>query len=115
MIAANDSGRGAARSEPAGEAGCVGTPVVLIDGGAAQTASPVVALTLRAPLGARTVQIANDPGFASPATYPMPADCTVAWTLPHVPGIPLEWTVYVRYDAGPAATYSDSIVVNAPS
>jgi len=70
---------------------------------------------MRAPVGATTAQISNDPSFATYSAYAIPGSCAVDWQMSYVPGLALEWSVYVRYDAGPATTYSDSIVVDQPS
>lgn len=115
VIADNGWGLGAARSAPAGDAGCTGPPGVVVNGGAASTTIPVVELRLRAPAGATTAQISNNPTFATSETVAIPADCTVDWTMGYIPGVPLDWTVYVRFDAGPVATYTDSILVDAPA
>jgi hypothetical protein len=115
VIADNGWGLGAARSAPAGDAGCTGTPGVVINDGAASTTIPIVELRLRAPIGATTAQVSNDPTFGTSETMAIPADCTVDWTMGYIPGVPLDWTVYVRFNAGPTATYTDSIVVDAPA
>ncbi|GAA1758491.1 hypothetical protein GCM10009795_001070 [Nocardioides hankookensis] len=114
VVAGNGSGLGAARSRPAAADACVGATGVEIDGGAAQTRSTAVTLTLRAPRGTTTVHVSNDPGFAGETVTAYPAGCTLAWTMPSIAGMPLSWSVYVRYD-GSATTYSDSIVVDVPS
>jgi len=113
VVADNGWGSGAARSEPAAPGACDGAGGVAINGGAAETTSPYVTLTLRAPHGTRTVWISNDPTFAAATVVAFPAECTYDWALPSVPGLPLAWSVYVRY--GDGATYTDSIVVNEPS
>jgi hypothetical protein len=112
VVADNGWGSGAARSAPAARDGCVGAPGVEINDGAAQTTSAFVTLRLRAPRGTATVRISNDPGFSGETVVAFPADCTYDWMLPSIPGMPLGWSVYVRYGDGTGATYTDSIVVN---
>ena len=114
VVADNGWGSGAARSAPAGPGACGGAGGVEINGGAAETTSPYVILTLRAPRGTRTVRISNDPSFTGETVAALPAGCTYDWALPSVPGLPLAWSVYVRYGDGAGATYTDSIVVNEP-
>jgi hypothetical protein len=113
VVADNGWGSGVARSAPAAPGACSGPGGVEINGGATETTSPYVTLTLRAPRGTRTVRISNDPSFAGETVAAFPADCTLDWTMPSVPGMPLAWSVYVRY--GDGATSTDSIVVNEPS
>ena len=114
VVADNGWGSGAARSAPAAPDACVGATGVEVNGGAAETTSAFVTLTLRAPRGATTVRISNNPAFTGETVVAFPAGCTYDWVLPSIPGLALSWTVYVRYD-GSGTTYTDSIVVNAPS
>jgi hypothetical protein len=111
VVAGNVSGLGAARSRPAAADSCSGPTGVEINDGAAETTSTLVTLNLRAPRGTTTVHLSNDPSFASETVASFPAGCTYDWVLPSIPGLPLSWSVYVRYDSS-ATTYSDSIVVN---
>jgi len=113
VVADNGWGSGAARSAPAAPGICGGTPGVEINGGATATTSPYVTLTLRAPHGTTTVRISDNPGFTGETVVALPAGCAYSWVLPSIPGMPLTWSVYVRY--GDGATYADSIVVDEPS
>jgi hypothetical protein len=115
VVADNGWGAGAARSAPAAPGACAGAGGVEINGGATETTSPYATLTLRAPRGTTKVRISNDPGFAGETVAAFPTDCTYDWVLPSIPGLPLAWSVYVRYGDGAGATYTDSIVVNEPS
>ncbi|GAA4740549.1 hypothetical protein GCM10023350_26250 [Nocardioides endophyticus] len=113
VVADNGWGSGVARSTPAAPGACGTAGGVEINGGATETTSPYVTLTLRAPRGTSTVRISNDPSFTAETIVAFPAGCTYNWVMPSIPGMPLAWTVYVRY--GDGATYSDSIVVNEHS
>jgi hypothetical protein len=115
VVADNGWGSGAARSAPAAADACVGATGVEINGGATETTSSFVTLTLRAPRGTTTVRIANNPSFTGETVAAFPAGCTFDWVMPSIAGLPLAWSVYVRYGDGTGATYTDSIVVNAPS
>jgi len=115
VVADNGWGLGAARSAPATRDACAGPAGVEINGGAVETTSSFVSLTLRAPRGTTTVHLADNPGFAGETVTSFPVGCKLDWVLPSIPGLPLSWSVYVRYGDGTGATYSDSIVVNAPS
>ncbi|KQW48579.1 hypothetical protein ASC77_07480 [Nocardioides sp. Root1257] len=114
VVAGNGAGLGAARSRPAAADACHGATGVEIDGGATETRSASVTLTLRAPRGTTTVHLSNDASFAGETVTAYPAGCTLPWVLPSIAGMPLSWSVYVRYD-GSATTYTDAIVVDVPS
>lgn len=113
VVASNGSGLGAVRSDPAATGPCSGAPGVVIDGGAAGTAYARVTLTVHPPPGATTVQVSNRADLAGATVVPIPAGCTLDWLMPAIPGLPLAWTVYVRFD-GTGPTYSDSILVSVP-
>lgn len=110
VVASNGFGTGAARSAAVGGNACGGPVGVVIAGGAAETTTPQVQLAIHAPAGATTVEISNNSDFAAATTLPVSATCTYAWTMDSIPGLPLTWSVYVRFDTGPT-TYSDSILV----
>ncbi|GAW48500.1 MULTISPECIES: hypothetical protein [unclassified Nocardioides] len=110
VVASNGFGTGAARSSAVGGNACGGPVGVVIAGGAAETTTPQVQLAIRAPAGATTVEISNNSDFGAATTLPVSAVCTYAWTMDSIPGLPLTWSVYVRFDTGPTA-YSDSILV----
>jgi hypothetical protein len=112
VVADNGWGLGAARSAPADSHAYAGPVGVEINGGAAETTSPYVSLVLRAPRGTTTVHLADNPGFVGGTVAPVPVGCTYNWALPSVRGLPLAWSVYVRF--GDGTTYTDSIVVNQP-
>jgi hypothetical protein len=110
VVASNGFGRGAARSAAVGGNACGGPVGVVIAGGAAETTTPQVQLAIHAPAGATTVEISNNSDFGAATTLPVSATCTYAWTMDSIPGLPLTWSVYVRFDTGPT-TYSDSVLV----
>jgi hypothetical protein len=110
VVASNGFGKGAARTAPVGGNACAGPVGVVIAGGAAETTSPQVQLAIHAPPGATTVQISNDSAFGGVTVLPVSPTCTYSWTMESIAGLPLTWSVYVRFDAAPT-TYSDSILV----
>lgn len=113
VVADNGWGAGAARSAPAAPDACGGATGVEINEGATETTSSFVTLTLRAPRGTTTVRISSNASFTGETVAVFPAGCTYDWVMPSIAGMPLAWSVYVRY--GDGATYTDSIVVNEPS
>jgi len=113
VVATNATGRGAARSDALG-VGCGGPVGVVINGGAAETTTPQVLLTVTAPAGATTVSVSNDATMAGATTFPLAAGCTIAWTMDSIPGAPLTWSVYVRFDTGPTV-YNDAILIRQPA
>jgi hypothetical protein len=89
-----------------------GPPGVSIDAGARFTTDPEVTLTLRWPLFARSMLIANDGGFEG--AQPQPLAPQVQWRLDSVGARRLPRTVYVRFIGGLAGneTYQDDIVLD---
>jgi hypothetical protein len=110
VVASNGFGAGAARSAAVGGNACGGPVGVVIAGGATETTTPQVQLAIHAPAGATTVEISNNSDFGAATTLPVSATCTYAWTMDSIPGLPLTWSVHVRFDTGPT-TYSDSILM----
>jgi hypothetical protein len=115
VVASSGSGRGAARSAPVGGNGCGGAVGVRINNGAARTTSAAVRLSIHAPAGATALRISNTPDFAGAVTVPVNDGCAYDWTMSSIPGLALDWTVYVRFGPDPATTYQDTITVDAPS
>lgn len=79
--------------------------------GAAETTSAQVELTIRPPSGATTIAVSNNASMSGASVFSVASGaCTYPWTLDSIPGLPLEWSVYVQFDTD-AATYSDAILV----
>ncbi|MCB8955229.1 MAG: hypothetical protein H6529_01960 [Nocardioides sp.] len=114
VVAGNAAGKGAARSDPFGGAGCTGPIGVVINGGAAETTTPQVQLRISAPAGATVVSVSNDATMADATPYLLSAGCTIPWTMDSIPGLPLTWSVYVQFDTGPTR-YSDDILIRQPA
>ncbi|MGB0102180.1 MAG: hypothetical protein WBP61_18015, partial [Nocardioides sp.] len=114
VVAANAAGKGAARSGPVRGGACDGPVGVTINAGAAETTSPAVQLSIKAPTGVTTISISNNADLSGAVSVPVSGTCSYAWTMDSVPGLPLTWSVYVRFD-GAGTTYQDSIVVNQPA
>ncbi|MGY2701627.1 hypothetical protein [Nocardioides sp. HB32] len=114
VVAGNGSGKGAARSAPVGGDSCSGAVGVTINGGATETPTPDVQLSVRPPVGATSVTISNASDFSDATTVPLVSTCSYDWEMSSIPGLPMSWSVYVRFDTGPTA-YTDAIVVREPS
>ena len=115
VVAGNGSGKGAARSDAVGGSACTGPVGVTVNGGAAATFSPDVQLSIRPPAGATKVFVSNDAGMAGAVERPLSGTCSYAWRMDSIAGLPLTRSVYISFDAGPATTYSDSILVDEPA
>ncbi|GAB6985416.1 hypothetical protein JCM10369A_19400 [Nocardioides pyridinolyticus] len=113
VIASNAAGAGAARSTGVGGGACQGATGVVINGGAADTISPHVQLSIRVPAGTTSISISNRSDMSGAQTVSPSGTCTYAWTMDSVPGLPLTWSVYVRLD-GTGTIYSDAIRIDQP-
>ena len=89
VVATNPAGKGAARSAPVGGNACGGATGVDINGGAGETTSPLVQLTIRRPAGA-TIRSPTTRTSLTPSTLTPSADCTYAWTMNSIPGLAAE-------------------------
>lgn len=116
VVVGTGVGKGAARSAAVGGNSCGGAVGVTIADGAETVTTAQVRLSIRPPAGATEVWISGTGDFSGVAPVPLSASCTYDWTLPSVPGIPLDARVWVRF--GPSATdpvYSDTIRVAVPN
>ncbi|WP_395690833.1 hypothetical protein [Nocardioides sp.] len=115
VVASNAAGRGAARSPARGSVPCGETTGVVINGGAAETTSPEVELTITPPPGARWFTISNNETMAGGQTFDVSVGCTIyPWQMDSIPGLPLSWSVYVTFD-NDEHTYHDDIVIRQPA
>ena len=115
VVASNGTtSKGAARSAPVGGGACDGPVGVVINDGDADTASPDVQLSVRAPAGTTTLLISNSADMSGATSVPVSGTCTYPWRLDSIPGLPLTWSVYVQFD-GTGTPVTDSIRVNQPA